>query len=221
MLADQDFISKTKVILPARRLDLLSRPRLLQILYERLERKLIIISAAAGYGKTSLLIDLAYHSELPFCWLSLDSLDREPQRFIAGLIASLRERFEGFGKRTQSLLDSLTNLDDGMERVLVTLVNEIYDEIHEHFVVVLDDFHIVDEAAPILYFVNRFIQLVGESCHVVLSSRTLPELQDIPLLVAREDVGGLDYSLPSRLTRSRPSLLRTAKSGSRRKMPAS
>jgi LuxR family transcriptional regulator, maltose regulon positive regulatory protein len=194
MLADEDFISKTKVILPRRRMDLLSRPRLLEILYERLDRKLIIISAPAGYGKTSLLIDLAYHSELPFCWLALDPLDREPQRFIAGLIASIAERFKGFGKRSQSLLTSMTSFEDGMERLLVTLVNEIYDEIHEHFVLVLDDFHLIDEAPPILYFVNRFIQLVGESCHVALASRTLPELSDIPLLVAREDVGGLDFS---------------------------
>ncbi|HTP02827.1 MAG TPA: tetratricopeptide repeat protein [Anaerolineales bacterium] len=194
MSMDDDFISKTKVILPRRRMDLLSRPRLLEILYERLDRKLIIISAAAGYGKTSLLIDLAYHSELPFCWLQLDALDREPQRFIAGLIASLTERFRGFGGRSQSALTSMTSLDESMERILVTLVNEIYDEIHEHFVLVLDDFHVLDEAPPILYFVNRFIQLVGENCHVVLSSRTLPELQDIALLVAREDVGGLDFT---------------------------
>ena len=47
---------------------------------------------------------------------------------------------------------------------------------------------------PILYFVNRFLQLIGENCHLVLVSRTLPELPDIPLLVAREDVGGLDFS---------------------------
>ena len=169
LLTTEDLVSKTKIILPKRRLDLLTRPRLLEILYERLDRKLIIISAAAGYGKTSLLIDLAYHSDLPFCWLGLDPLDRDPQRFIACLIASIGERFKDFGKRSQSLLNSLTNLDDGMERLLVTLVNEIYDDIHEHFVLALDDFHVLDDAKPLLYFVNRLIQLVGENCHVVLS----------------------------------------------------
>src|SRR5512141_2591076 len=125
MLHDNDSINKTKIILPKRRMDLFSRQRLLEILYERLDRRLIIISAAAGYGKTSLLIDLAYHSELPFCWLSLDPLDREPQRFVACLIAALAERFPGFGKRSKSLLDGMTSLEDGMERLLVTLVNEI------------------------------------------------------------------------------------------------
>ncbi|MGE5073061.1 MAG: tetratricopeptide repeat protein [Anaerolineae bacterium] len=193
-LPQEEPISKTKIILPKRRMDLFSRQRLLEILYERLDRKLIIMAAAAGYGKTSLLIDLAYHSDLPFCWLALDALDREPQRFIASLIASIAERFPGFGKRSKSLLNSMTNLDESMERLLVTLVNEIYADIHEHFVLVLDDFHVLDEDAPVLYFVNRFLQLIGENCHLVLSSRSLPELRDIPLLVAREEVGGMDFS---------------------------
>lgn len=187
-------ISKTKIILPKRRAELLSRARLLDILYERLDRKLIIVSAPAGYGKTSLLIDLAYHSDLTFCWLALDPLDRDPQRFIAYFIAALSERFPQFGNRSRSILNGLTSLEEGMERLLVTLVNEIYDEIHEHFVLVLDDFHLLDEIEPIHYFVNRFIQLVGENCHLVLSSRSLPSLSDIPLLVAREQIGGLDFS---------------------------
>ena len=71
ILASEETISKTKIILPRRRLDLLSRPRLLEILYERLDRKLIIISAAAGYGKTSLLIDFAHSADMPACWYSL------------------------------------------------------------------------------------------------------------------------------------------------------
>lgn len=194
MAANEDPISRTKIILPRRRMDLLSRSRLLEILYERLDRKLIIISAAAGYGKTSLLIDLAAHSDLPFCWLALDPLDRDPQRFITYFIASIKEKFPEFGKRSQSFLDSLTNLEDGLERLVVTLVNEIYTDIHEHFVVVLDDFHVLDEVPPILLFVNRFLQLIGESCHLVIASRTLPELKDLVLLVAREEVGGLDFS---------------------------
>jgi ATP/maltotriose-dependent transcriptional regulator MalT/two-component SAPR family response regulator len=194
MVASDIPISKTKIIVPRRREELLSRGRLLNALFDFLDRKLTMVTAPAGYGKTSLLIDLAHQNDLPFCWLALDPLDRDPQRFIAYFIAAITERFPQFGSRSRTMLNSLTSIDDGMERLLVTLVNEIFDDIHEHFVLVVDDFHLLDEVLPIHYLVNRFLQLIGENCHLVLSSRSLTELADIPLLVAREQVGGLDFS---------------------------
>src|ERR1044071_5749699 len=186
-------ISKTKIIVPHRRPELLSRPRLLESLTSLLDNKLLLLSAPAGYGKTSLLIDLAKHVKMPVCWLSLDLLDRDPQRFLAYLIASLAERFPRIGEASRPQLNRLKSIEQDAESLLVTLTNEIYDQIEEDFLLIIDDFHLLDDFPTISTLVNRFLELVMENCHVLLSSRTLPNLDDVTLMVAREQVAGLNH----------------------------
>jgi len=185
-------LSLTKVVVPALRPEILSRDRLLTRLEELLEQKLVLVTAPAGYGKTSLLIDLARHTEMPVCWFSIDALDRDPQRFIAYFIAMMTRRFPRFGKESAAALNSLTSLDRGLENLIITLVNEIYEQVSEHFVLVLDDYQFVDSVPEIRDFVSRFIQLASENCHLILSSRRLPALPDMAVLVARQQVGGFD-----------------------------
>lgn len=184
-------ISKTKITPPRRRAELISRPRLIEMMHTLLNKKLVLVSAPAGYGKTSLLIDFVASSEIPVCWLSLDILDQEPQRFLAYLIACIRERFPGFGAESMALLNSMASIEKENERLAVILTNEIFQDIREHFAIVLDDYQFIDPVPSLRFFINRFIQLAREHCHLILVSRILPALPDLHLLVARDQVGGL------------------------------
>ena len=186
--------SKTKIIVPHRRPELLSRPRLLESLKALLDNKLILLSAPAGYGKTSLLIDLAHNSTMPVCWLSLDPLDRDPQRFMAYLIATLAERFPGVGEASRPQLNRLKSIEQDAESLLVTLTNELYDCVENDFLLIIEDYHLLDDVPVISTLLNRFLELVVENCHIILSSRTLPSLDDVTLMVAREQVAGLSHA---------------------------
>ena len=186
-------ISQIKVRIPFRRRELISRTRLIDALYEQLEKRILLIVAPAGYGKTSLLVDLAGQSELPICWLSLDALDQEPQRFLTYLIAAIAERFPDFGRDARAALESMASFERDEERLLVTLANEINTTIQEHFLVVLDDYHVVGDLPFVGHVICRLLQLTGENVHFILASRNLPDLPDTPLLVARNQVGGLTF----------------------------
>src|SRR3990172_853222 len=131
-------ISKTKIVVPPRRAEMLSRPRLLESFNALLDRKLILLSAPAGYGKASLLIDLAHGVSLPVCWLSLDLLDRDPQRFMAYLIAALTEQFHGLEAPMRAQLDQLKSINTDAEPLLVALTNELYDQVEGDFLLILE-----------------------------------------------------------------------------------
>lgn len=186
-------VTRTKILIPRRRAELLSRPRLLDTLYDLLDARLVLIAAPAGYGKTSLLIDFIHQSELPFCWYALDPLDKDPQRFIAHLISSINLRFPAFGQSSAQAFNNSSQDRLNLDALVTAIVNDAYENIREHFVIVLDDYHLVRESKQVDHFVSRFVQDMDENCHVVIASRTLLTLPDLPLMVARSQVGGLSF----------------------------
>ena len=186
-------ITRTKLIVPRRRDEILTRQRLLAMLNEYLDLKLIIVAAPAGYGKTSLLIDFVNHTQWPISWLTLDPLDQNPSRFIAHFIASIQSRYPNFGNNSLSVLENTPQDKLDIPALVATLTNDIYENITEHFIIVLDDYQLVEESESVNLFINRFLQDVDENCHLMVSSRRLLTLPDMPLLVARNQVGGISF----------------------------
>lgn len=180
----------TKILRPGRRNTLLPRPRLINFLHDNIERKLLLVSAAAGYGKTSLLIEFAHETALPVCWYALDASDGDPKIFFEYLVAALRRQFPEFGARTRGLLsDPATQRDT--EVIVGTLVTEIYETIPTYFVLVLDDFHLIEESEPVNQIVDALLRLLPENAHLIIASRTLPAKLTLTRLVARQEVAGL------------------------------
>lgn len=186
-------ITRTKLIIPRRRDEIVTRQRLLSILNDLLDLKLIIVAAPAGYGKTSLLIDFATHTEWPICWLSLDQLDQDPFRFISHFIAALQARFPEFGSNSLSVLNSIPQAQLDIPAIVSTIANDIYEHVTEHFIFMLDDYQLVEDGEMVNQFINSFLQAADENVHLMVSSRRLLTLSDMPLLVARNQVGGLSF----------------------------
>jgi ATP/maltotriose-dependent transcriptional regulator MalT/DNA-binding SARP family transcriptional activator len=189
-----DQVIRTKVLTPDRHSKLLSRQRLLDLLYELLNYRLVIITAPTGYGKTSLLVDLAYKIDLPVCWCTLDIFDQDPWRLIIHFLAAIDHRFPLFGERAREGLQGMTQATLDLDQVVAVVVNEVYKQIQEHFVLVLDDYHLISDNEEINYFVDRFIQQVSENCHLIVSSRNLLTLPNLALMVARSQVGAIGFN---------------------------
>jgi len=178
-----------KVLVPRLSPDLLYRPRLVDFLHEHIDRKLILISAAAGYGKTSLLIHYAHATDLPVCWYSLEPSDNAPCLFMEYFIASLRQHFPNIGQRALALLRESS--EPALEPAVNLLINEMRDQVHQDVVIILDDYQEVGENPLVNTIVNRLIRYLPDHCHFILASRTLPPLLSLTALSAQRQVAGL------------------------------
>jgi len=169
-----DVLLLTKLFIPPARPDLVLRPRLVDRLNEGLSsgRKLTLISASAGFGKTTLVSDWVNGCGRRVAWLSLDEGDNDPVRFISYLIAALQTIRVGIG---EGLLAALQSPQPPLARaVLTSLLNEISD-ITENFLLILDDYHLID-SQPIDQLLGFLIERQPPQMHMVIATREDPSL---------------------------------------------
>jgi LuxR family transcriptional regulator, maltose regulon positive regulatory protein len=185
------FLLSTKFLLPPAGRGYLPRPNLIQWLQDHLDNRLILISAPAGYGKTSLLSEFLTKTNMPFAWYQLDSYDSDPTTFMTYFIESLR-RMQGsvksgervIGQNASALLDSPQTGAEPLQ-VMTVLINELGEQLSNPTLVVMDDYHYTTSLV-VHQLVDFLLEHGPINLHLIISTRTDP-----PLSLARLRARGI------------------------------
>ncbi|MFT5194263.1 MAG: LuxR family maltose regulon positive regulatory protein, partial [Candidatus Promineifilaceae bacterium] len=179
-------ILATKLFAPQSRPNAVQRPRLIERLNQGLERKLTLVSAPAGFGKTMLISEWIADLDKPVAWLSLDDGDKDLVRFLTYFVAALqtmalKSEAEKIGEGVMNLLQSPQPLST--ETILTMLLNEIA-RIPKKFILILDDYHLVDTKLvddALIFLLDH----LPPQMHLIITTR-----EDPPLPLARYRVKG-------------------------------
>ena len=170
-ITDELPLLETKLYLPKWSSDQVSRPRLIDRIHP--QRKLTLISAPAGFGKTTLLAEwVATAPTRLIAWFSLDQSDNDPAFFWTYLITALQKIQPSLGEQSLSLLQSPQ--PPPIESVLMTLLNEL-TAVEAEIVLILDDYHVIDNQA-IHSGIGFLLSHLPPQVHLIIASRADPPL---------------------------------------------
>ena len=173
----------TKLYIPPRRPNVVLRSRLSERLNAGLHRKLTLISAPAGFGKTTLVSEWVAVCDRPVAWLSLDEGENDPARFLAYLVSALQTLAPTIGAGILGLLQSPQ--PPPIETCLPTLLNEIAT-LPQHALLILDDCHLLD-ARPVEQALAFLVEHLPPQLHLVIATREDP-LLPLARLRARDQI---------------------------------
>jgi LuxR family maltose regulon positive regulatory protein len=177
---------KTKIFVPPAHRELVSRPRLIERLDRgiRLGRKLTLISAPAGFGKTTLVSEWirpsgsAQAAPPRVAWLSLDEGDNDPVRFWRYVIAALQGVEPSIGQTAQGVLEAAQPQAPPIEALLTTLINDLAerDDLRDiPCILVLDDYHAI-KVPEIHSSLDSLVAHMPPTLHLVITTREDPPL---------------------------------------------
>lgn len=171
-LEQREPLLRTKLFIPTLRSNQIARPHLSQLLNGSLDKALTLVSAPAGYGKTTLLSSWLRETRISSAWLSLDKRDNDPVHFLQYFLTALQQIVPSV---RLDLLEMLQGIQPPPFEALLSLVINESEQNKVPCVLVLDDFHVI-EAQPILEMLGFLLDHMPSPLHLVLLSRTDPPL---------------------------------------------
>jgi len=162
----------TKLHIPSPGSNIIHRPNLIQKLNTGLDRKLILVSAPAGFGKTTLISDWIAHNQVPATWVSLDKRDNEHSEFLRYLIAGFQTIDGELGKAAVHLSQTPQQIE--AESILSLVLNDVLNY-GEDMILILDDFHVI-QSREIIEIMKFLIDHLPPNLHLVVCSRSDPPL---------------------------------------------
>jgi len=169
-------IQTAKVQGPVLRDQTLARHRLLDWLAAKIHHRVILVIADAGYGKTTLLADFSGRTRVRTLWYRLDDDDRDWISFLSHLVAAGRTHDPGFAPNTAALLSDLAMGGPTREAATEVFLREL-PAIAEHgAMLILDDFHLVDESPDVRLIVRELVAAAPERLSIVFASRRVPSI---------------------------------------------
>ncbi len=165
-------LMQTKLYRPRKRSDLISRARLLERLNAGLSGNVTLVSAPAGFGKTTLIAQWIQSIDRPTAWLSLDEHDNEPRAFVQSLTAALQSAFPDAFHGIASLFEAPRF--PSVDYVVPLLINDLAD-LPDDLILVLDDYHLI-RTREIHTLLDQLIEHLPPQLHLVLISRSDPPL---------------------------------------------
>lgn len=163
----------TKLLVPAPRPESIRRARLVLALETAVQRPLTVVSAPAGYGKTTALAQWLERSSVEHAWLSLDAHDNDPRWFATRLLAALDRALPG---RLEAAERALHSGSDPRETVIPLAVNALAERTGRRLAIVLDDYHLISNAAC-HGLARDLVDALPGGVGVVVASRTTPPLR--------------------------------------------
>ncbi|MEX2143460.1 MAG: BTAD domain-containing putative transcriptional regulator [Anaerolineales bacterium] len=162
----------TKVRAPQRRKDVLRRVRLIDILHQNLHRKLTFVSAPAGYGKTTLLVDFAADVDALVFWYRISPEDSDLVQFVQHLVAAFQQHKPKFGLALSDKLNTPGGSPDAAT-LAVDLINEVEEKLDDFSVLILDDYHLAGENQQIVDFIENLLENLPDRLRILMGSRSV------------------------------------------------